>query len=105
MERRCLTLWLDAAEIARVQALGLDPLAIPHPVETAWRECINRPADPLRDNLTYRTYPELTSELQDYAATYPAICRLYSIGTSVQATELWVFHVGDNSDTDEDEPE
>lgn len=53
----------------------------------------------------YHTYASLTAELQDYAALYPAICRLQSIGRSYQGRELWAMLITDNPGYEEDEPE
>jgi hypothetical protein len=51
------------------------------------------------------SYADMTAELEDLAAAYPGICRLSSIGRSVQGRELWVLLISDNPDQEEDEPE
>jgi len=53
----------------------------------------------------YPTYAQLTSDLQILAASYPDLCRLQSIGKSVQGRDLWFMKITDNPDTEEDEPE
>ncbi len=53
----------------------------------------------------YHTYATLTSDLQAYAAAYPSICRLSSLGASVQGRQLWAMKITDNPDVEEDEPE
>lgn len=53
----------------------------------------------------YHSYADLTTELQTYAAGYPTICRLSSLGQSVQGRELWALKITDNPDDEEDEPE
>jgi hypothetical protein len=53
----------------------------------------------------YHTYPTLTSDLQAYAAAYPSISRLVSVGKSVQNRDLWALRITDNPDAQEDEPE
>lgn len=53
----------------------------------------------------YHSYATLTTELHAYAATYPSICRLYSIGNSYQGRALWVLRITDNPTFEEDEPE
>lgn len=58
-----------------------------------------------RQNGGYHTYAELTTRLQDRAATYPAICRLSSLGQSVLGRELWALLITDNPDIEEAEPE
>jgi carboxypeptidase D len=41
----------------------------------------------------YIHYDELTELLQNYAATYPSICSLYTVGQSVEGRELWVMRI------------
>ena len=53
----------------------------------------------------YHSYAALTAELQAYASAHPAICRLTTLGQSVQGRELWVLKITDNPDDEEDEPE
>ncbi len=53
----------------------------------------------------YHNYAGVTTELADYAAAYPDICRLYTLGQSVQGRELWAMLITDDPNTEEDEPE
>ena len=53
----------------------------------------------------YHTFAQLETRLQDYAARFPGICRLTSIGQSVEGRDLWVLRITDNPDVEEDEPE
>ncbi len=53
----------------------------------------------------YHTYDTLTDELSVYAESHPDICRLYTLGQSVQGRELWALLISDNPDEEEDEPE
>ena len=53
----------------------------------------------------YHDYDGVTTELSDYAAAFPGITRLESIGQSVQGRELWVLVISDNPDIEENEPE
>jgi carboxypeptidase D len=59
----------------------------------------------VKDLGVYHDYASLTSELEGHAAAYPGICRLYSLGRSVQDRELWAMLISDNPDDEEDEPE
>ena len=54
---------------------------------------------------SYHDYAALTDELAIYAETYPEICRLYTLGQSVEGRELWAVLISDNPDDEEDEPE
>jgi hypothetical protein len=58
-----------------------------------------------RDPAAWPTWAELEAELQAVAAAHPDICRLISIGTSVQGRNLWFMKITDNPDVEEDEPE
>jgi len=60
----------------------------------------------------YHSYGDLTALLQSYGAAYganqsvnPDICRLYSLGQSVQGREMWALLISDNPDVEEFEPE
>lgn len=51
---------------------------------------------------TYEVYREL---MKKFATDYPSLCRLDSIGTTVQGRKLYVLKISDNVDVDENEPE
>ncbi|NQU21078.1 MAG: proprotein convertase P-domain-containing protein, partial [Candidatus Nealsonbacteria bacterium] len=53
----------------------------------------------------YHNYAQLTTELADYAAAYPEISQLVSIGQSVEGRELWAMKITDNPALEENEPE
>ncbi|GMW01717.1 MAG: hypothetical protein AMXMBFR84_28540 [Candidatus Hydrogenedentota bacterium] len=60
----------------------------------------------------YHDYATLTSELIAYAAAYGPdqnqnndICRLHTLGQTVQGREIWALLITDNPDVQEDEPE
>jgi hypothetical protein len=53
----------------------------------------------------YHTYEQMTAVLQDFAARYPSITRLTSLGPSVEGRELWALLITDNPDIEEAEPE
>jgi len=71
-------------------------------------EC--QPNPPVFDEVSkavwvYHSYSSLTSALQEYANDYPSICRLYSLGDSVNGRTLWAVKITANPDAEEDEPE
>ena len=53
----------------------------------------------------YHSYATLTDELSAYAEAHTDICRLHTLGQSVQGRELWAMLITDNPDDEEDEPE
>jgi len=53
----------------------------------------------------YHDYAMVTNALAAFAADYPAITRLETLGQSVQGRELWALLITDHPNTEEDEPE
>lgn len=77
------------AEAQRLKAAGFEyrevaPLAPPGPT----------PKDG-KDLGVYHDYPALTTLLQQYTNDHPSVCRLISIGRSVQNRELWAMKLTD----------
>lgn len=96
-----IELWLSPSELNMLQDMGLSPVQIPDEAKAMWQRLQEQP-ERERD---YHNHALLTSFLQSYAASYPNLCRLYSIGQSVQGRDLWVMKITDNPDLNEDEPE
>ena len=53
----------------------------------------------------YPTYTEYVAKMNYFATTYPSICTLQTIGTTVNGRSLFVLKISDNATTDEAEPE
>ena len=53
----------------------------------------------------YPTYGVYIQMMQDFAANYPNICRLETIGDSQNGRLIQVLKISDNPDDVEDEPE
>jgi hypothetical protein len=53
---------------------------------------------------TYNNYTNMTAMLQFYATNYPAICRLISLGKSVQGRDLWAIKITSKPDLAADKP-
>ena len=53
----------------------------------------------------YHGYEALTADLQAYSQAHKDICRLSTLGDSVQGRALWAILISDNPDAEEDEPE
>jgi len=53
----------------------------------------------------YPTYEAYLDIMNQFETNYPAICEVYSIGTSIQGREIMVAHIGDNLAVTEDEPQ
>lgn len=102
--RDFLRAWLDERGEQRLQAEGWRIRRLEDPYDYASRlwEQTRDSEDPMRN---YHTYDELTLNLNMIAAMHPDICRLASIGQSVQGRELWMLKISDNPDLEEPEPE
>ncbi len=117
---------VSRADIVRLNDLGMDIVtvrdgvaqvaAIPSEIDALWangfrpRVLMPRMKDAVHsldvpDRGEYHSYAELTTDMQAWAAAYPSIAHLESIGESVQGRELWAMKISDNPTIEEDEPE
>jgi len=53
----------------------------------------------------YPKYSEYVAKMQYWAATYPSLCTLQSIGSTPNGRTLYVLKISDNASADETEPE
>ncbi len=85
------------------QQLGISYELLPNPGDV--------PADmsgSARDAMAWDVYPTYDAYVQmmnDFAANYPSLCQVFSIGTTVQGRQLLVAKISDNVATEENEPE
>ncbi|MBN2564581.1 MAG: carboxypeptidase regulatory-like domain-containing protein [Candidatus Eisenbacteria bacterium] len=117
---------LSREDIHRLNELGMDIMsvrngvadiaAVPSEVEVLWangfrpRVLLSDIRDgvaslALEDRGEYHSYAEITAELAAWAAAYPSITQLVSIGTSFQGREIWALKITDNPTVQEDEAE
>ena len=117
---------LSRDDIHRLNELGMDIMtvrggvaeiaAIPSEVDVLWANgfrptvVLPRMIDAVtslarEDRGEYHSYTELTSDMAAWAAAYPSITQLISIGTSFQGRELWALKISDNPGIQEFEPE
>ncbi|HAN18210.1 MAG: hypothetical protein A2X13_07500 [Bacteroidetes bacterium GWC2_33_15] len=61
--------------------------------------------DQMADWDRYPTYEVYRSMMKNFESDYPSICKLDSIGTTVEGRKLYVLKISDNVNTDETEPE
>ena len=54
---------------------------------------------------TYPSYSDYLAIMQNFAASYPSICDLDTIGTSINGRLVIVLKISDNAKVDEEEPE
>ncbi|HNV70576.1 MAG TPA: M14 family metallopeptidase, partial [Candidatus Ozemobacteraceae bacterium] len=53
---------------------------------------------------SYYTYDTMLAQLQEWAAAYPQVTQVTSIGKSIEGREIWALKVSDNPAVDELEP-
>jgi len=53
----------------------------------------------------YHTYQEVIDFLVSLESQFPGLCKLYSIGKTVENREMWILKISDNVHTEEAEPE
>lgn len=98
-------LYLNEEELSRLKSAGFQVKYIPDPALQYAQELQERTWNSQNPMDNYHTYNELTAELQAAAAVNPNICFLESAGASFQGRQLWVMHISDHPDLDEEEPE
>jgi len=54
---------------------------------------------------TYPTYSQYDSIMQSFISSYPTLCKLDTIGTSINGKLVLALKISDNASVDEDEPE
>jgi hypothetical protein len=62
----------------------------------------------VKQAINWETYPsrlQYDSIMLSFANLYPSLCRLDTIGTSINGRQIMVLKISDNAGTDEDEPE
>ena len=100
-----ITVYVDADEFELIKGRGLDIRWIPNRAkiyaDSLWG-ATKGTDNPMAE---YHTYEELTAELKSIASAHPTLCRLDSIGASIEGRGLWFMKISDNVDLEEDEPE
>jgi carboxypeptidase D len=91
--RNTVVVYASDEEVQALQAAGFP-----------FQEVEIQPAPGGKDFSGYHSYGTLTSDLQAYAAAHPDICRLTSIGQSVQGRELWAMKITTNPDVELGKP-
>lgn len=86
------------------QRLGYRVIELQHPGSQYEHVMSNGPAGVL-DWDTYPTYQGYLTMMRQYAASYPAICRLDTIGLSMQGRLIIALKISDSVDIHEDEPQ
>lgn len=90
-------LYADGDELAALRSQGWQMFVRP-PAATAPSAAVPQPLG------EYHDYTNMTALLEFYATNYPSLCRLESIGQSVQGRELWALKITSRPDVAADKP-
>ena len=78
--------------------------ALPHPGDLIQPEMSDNPREVLAWDY-YPTYDAYEEIMEQFAASYPDLCKIYNIGTLASGRKLLVARISDNVGVEEDEPE
>jgi len=108
--------YVNRQESEALSSLGFEARPVPREdketfaaVRRGWQERaarnggVARPLPP--GERDWPSFEELQAELQAVAVDHPDLCRLISIGNSVQGRPLWFMKISDNPNSEEAEPE
>ncbi|MDQ1008652.1 carboxypeptidase T [Streptomyces sp. V4I23] len=93
-----------AAQAKRLRALGHTLTALPGPPDRSATAGVE-PFDFPSADAKYHNYAEMTAEIDQRIAQYPAIMSKRVIGKSYQGRDIVAVKISDNVATDENEPE
>ena len=92
-----VTVYADGDELSSLNNAGWPVIILPSPAASS------APAT-MKSLGTYNDYTNMTAMLQFYATNFPAICRLSSLGKSVQGRDLWAIKITSQPDLAADKP-
>ena len=96
--------YANAKEWEAFLRLGYRPQELPHPSSEHQHEMFDSPGGTLEWD-SYPTYQAYRAMMRQFATSYPAICKLDTIGYSVQGRQLLALKISDSVNISEDEPE
>ncbi len=95
--------YANKKEMAKFKSLGYKYTKLQNP-SLAFKPKMAFSKDEMRDWDSYPTYDTYVDMMYNFEETYPNICSVQSMGTSVQGREILFAKISDNVDVDEDEP-
>jgi len=96
--------YANDSEMAVFLTQGYSITMLPHPGSRVETRHADSPAAIL-DWDYYPTYTAYVDMMNNFAASYPSLCRVQNIGNSVSGRQLLVAKISDNPDNQENEPE
>jgi len=97
--------YANSREFAAFRELGYRYEMLPAPGSLITPPMSSDPGDILADWDTYPTYQGYLDMMNLFAATYPNLCTIVNIGSTVQGRQLLFAKISDNVNTQENEPE
>jgi len=97
--------YANGEEFANFKTLGYSYEILPSPGMLIIPEMSEDYHGLLTDWDTYPTYSAYVAMMNQFAATYPDLCQIVNIGTSVNGRALLFAKISDNVGAQEDEPE
>ena len=98
--------YANQQEFEALLKLGYKVEMLPHPTTQSAKSIVMATTIPEMANWDrYPTYEVYRAMMKKFETDYPSLCKLDSIGTTVQGRKIYVLKISDNVDTDEPEPE
>lgn len=96
--------YANAKELAAFKKLNYDHTILQHP-GTLYIPEMAKSISKAKEWDTYPTYDVYVSMMYEFAETYPNLCRIEDIGSTVNGRELLFAVISDNVNQEENEPE
>ncbi len=97
--------YANKKEFKKIKDLGYTPIQLPHPSSLIKGRGMATTIDQMSNWDLYPTYEVYRAMMKKFEADYPDICKLDSIGTTVDGRKIYVAKISDNVLSDEAEPE
>lgn len=97
--------YANPSELNAIRALGYSVEILPHPTSLIRDRAMATTIEQMANWDMYPTYEVYRAMMKKFEQDYPTLCKLDSIGTTVQGRKLYVVKISDNVLVDEAEPE
>ncbi|HOP04033.1 MAG TPA: M14 family zinc carboxypeptidase [Tenuifilaceae bacterium] len=97
--------YANKQELEKIKMAGYNPEILPHPSAQAKVLNMANTLEEMANWDRYPTYPVYREMMKKFQSDFPELCKLDSIGTTVQGRKLYVVKISDNVTDDELEPE
>lgn len=105
VEGETIFAYANQKEFEALKALGYSPELLENPTSTIKDRGMATTVAQMANWDLYPTYEVYRSMMKKFEQDYPALCKLDSIGTTVQGRKLYVLKISDNVLANEAEPE